>query len=534
MGKYDEFLREYLNKKQGLLGSELSELLIEEFNVSPENARKVIQRVTNNKAIWSSKPLSFGKGQYFYFHPDQYPDKFLIKDLAKERRPPLYRLLDLLDINEGVISFHEALKVTSSPEENSTSKVSLLKDIVNDLAKLKVVVERKGENGSNFILYRHQEEGELAELRYKELMTKHQDSLRVDTMFIPDLIRWLAESNIITTWGAYRSSNTPGLGSTHNNLSWDAFAYTKTTGINPGVAVHADKIEKQTLVVMDIVISRTYCMSDLQGFISRIQINNNSVKDAQRKVLPLLIYANIEPHVQNIAKKLGFMIFSMRKVYGANIGKLIEDIKTIYGNLNNDFSESIEAALNKISTSGQTEQLKALRGALFEALMNPVLSTLYPKAQFLPGKILKHPQKDQKREFDYILASSHPKELILVELKGYAGNSYIKLGDSNTKNTLRYFFRSSVPLASEYFKTDMILQNHKIKAVFISTGNYHSECNDFINKINSSSYNPKKIGKCIINGVELLDLLNEEGFEHEAHVIKKYYINEQEDNTDSD
>lgn len=57
-----------------------------------------------------------------------------------------------------------------------------------------------------------------------------------------------------------------------------------------------------------------------------------------------------------------------------------------------------------------------------------MLTHLYPRAEVLPGRILKDPASSKQREFDYIVISSHPKEILLVELKGYVGNSFIRMG----------------------------------------------------------------------------------------------------------
>lgn len=523
MGKYDSFFIDHFYSTKGMMGTELNQLLMKTFGIKPDNARKLIQRTTKKNIIWSTKPLTFGNGQYFYFCPENKPNKEEIKSLLKFTRPPVFRLLQLLDDCNGIISFYEGLKITSSPEENTSSKISLLKDIVNDLAKMKFLVERTDSSGINFILNRLDDEN--CEDLYKDRMAAHKENLQTDSVFNSDLMGWLFESNLIATYGAYRSNSSPSYGVKHNNIFWDAFAYMKTTGINPGIAASSTVKEKQTLVVLDIVISRKYTMIDLESFLSRIQINNHSVKDAQRKSIPIIFYHKIDAHALNLAKKIGFLVFSLAKIYGSNISKLLQDIKSVYKQLNENFNEGIEAALFKISISGQTEKLKGLRGVLFEALMRPVFESIYPNSEFLPNKKLKHPLKDQTREFDYIISSSNPKELIFVELKGYAGKSYINLGTSDTVSTLRYFFRSTVPLGQAHYKNDLIRGDYSIKAVFITTGNYHSECNEFIAKMDGSNLVPSRIDKSIYNGASLLELLKKNSFDREIEIVKKYYIN---------
>lgn len=522
MGKYDSYILDHFSKINGMLGGDLNQLLISEFSIKPDNARKVIQRLCDDIIIWSTKPLSFGKGQYYYYLPGRSPSMDDIKLLFKVNRPPVYRLLQLIDDCDGVISFYEGLKVSSSPDESSNTKVSLLKDIVNDLAKLKLVVERKDDFGVNFILKRL-EIGNV-ELDYQTKIIKHKESLKIDSLFISDLMGWLLDVNLIATFGAHRSISNLGFGVNHNNLSWDAYAYTKATGINPGMASSSIARQKQTLVVIDCVISREYTLIDLDGFLSRIQINNNSVKEHLRRTIPILFYHTMNDRVLNTAKKLGFIIFSLQKIYGKNIGKLILDIKSVYNENNEHLRKNIEVALERISASGQSDKLKSLRGALFEALMRPVFETLFPKAIFYPGKILKHPDTGKIREFDYIIISTNPKELIFVELKGHEGSSFIRVGDSETKNTLRYFFRGSVPLGEAFYKNGNFPEGCLSKAIFITTGGFHFDGNEFIEDIEKSKLVPTSLGKSIYNGEALLELLKKKDFNYEIALIKKYYI----------
>ena len=502
-----------------MLANDLNDLLIRTFNITPDNSRKLIQRKAESKLIGSTKPLTFGYGQFYYYDPQFKPSREEIKELLKERRPPVYRLLQLLDITGGAISFYEGLKITSSPDESANSKVSFLKDIIIDLGKLRFVVERSDEFGINYILNRCEDEED-----YKLKMLRHRENIQLDTVFNADLMGWLLDANIIATYGNFRSASNPGFGVEHNNLFWDAFAYSKISGVNLRTASESNSIQKQTLVVLDIVIYRDYSLNDLNGFIARIQINNNSVKGEKRRSIPVIIYNKSDDHTINVAKKLGFLIFSLAKIYGSNINRLLVDIKATQTSINTSLADGVEAALKKIDVSGQKAKLKNLRGILFEALMRPILESIYPNSQIFPSKLLKHPDKEMTREFDYIIVSSNPKELILVELKGYAGNSYIRLGDSKTKGTLRYFFRGSIPLAKDYYKDDMILESHLIKAIFITTGEYHSECNDFIEASLKSSQIPSRMDSSICNGVALMKLLKENNFDHELNIVNQYYI----------
>ncbi|ANI89711.1 hypothetical protein A9P82_10670 [Arachidicoccus ginsenosidimutans] len=534
MGKYDQYINETLTKQKYMLAKDLAESLMQQFPVTSENARKIIQRMSEKGALRSSSPLSFGKGQYLYYHPSDRPDLVSIKKISKTHRKPLFRLIELLDINDDIISFYEGLKITASPEEKTATKVSLLRDMVEDLKALKLVIERNNEIGTYIIKYFGDNPEEDNELLYELKISRHYDKMKLDCLFVPDILRWIQQLNLINIRGSFRNFQSPWLGAKHNDIFWDAYGYTKTTGINENTASIADTVDKQTFTCFDILISRPYSSIDLDGFLARIQIHINSTKKQKRKVLPVVVYKEIDDHVLNKARKLGFVCISLQKIYGANINGVIKNISSIYSK--DDFDEDvdigakIEDALKKISDSGQADQLKALRGLLFEALMNPILKHFYGNAQIFPDKTLKLPDKKQ-REFDYILISSHPKEIVLVELKGYAGNSFIRLGtDDKTKNTLKYFFRGSVPLAIEYYKNDNSCNNHVVKALFITTGEFHSECKEFISQMGDSKLNPNNTGLSMFySGKQLVEFLKDNDFDHEANVIDKYYVKYSQD-----
>ena len=140
LNAYEAFLTKlFSDDSRFLVGEELSSLLQKKFNITSDNSRKVIQRAVTKGIIKSSAPLTFGKKQYLYMATKTGLSKEVVKRITKEHRPPIYRLLWLLDLNNGIISYYEALKVTASPLAESTTKVSTLGDIVSVLKKINLI-----------------------------------------------------------------------------------------------------------------------------------------------------------------------------------------------------------------------------------------------------------------------------------------------------------------------------------------------------------------------------------------------------------
>src|SRR5690606_16679892 len=156
--------------------------------------------------------------------------------------------------------------------EKGSSKISLLIDILPHLEKLGIVFTKKDNLENNFILVKEAVSPLNGDLSHELAMQAHLQSMKLDAVIIPDILRWLKHINLVNLGATYRSVLSPAIGVKHNDVMWDAIAYTKTTGINPSRASEADVKEKQTLVVLDVLISRKYLQADLDGFLARVQI----------------------------------------------------------------------------------------------------------------------------------------------------------------------------------------------------------------------------------------------------------------------
>lgn len=522
MNQYEQFLEALLFRENYLLGQDLNEELQREFkNVTPVYGRKIIQRAVDSQIIAASI-ITFGKNQYAYVHPKKPLSKALVLEIAASKRPPLFRLIVMLDYYHGVLSHYEALKIAACPLEEGKSKNDSVDKLFREITLLGYANQVANKDGVRFLIYPKYSQNPAP------LFAKTLQRMSIDAMFIPDILRALQRFNIISGINVlYRSKSEPHLGVSHNNFIWDSTAYTRTTGINEGRSSEANGADKQTLVILDVVISRNYTDQDLQGFFARIQGTTSSVKTGKRKVLPIVIYSGVESKILlNRIRKLGFLSFDVGTIYGSNIYRIIECLQAV--KKINDFSSAslddlVEEALELIGNSGQEDNLSNLKGDLFESLMFPVLQSMVPGADIEQSRKLKTTVegKKLKYEYDYILTSSRLKEILVVELKGFSGSKYISLGDGETQNTIKWFFSNTYPFAKSILNTNH--NGYKITACYITTADFYPDGVEHLEKLQESKLKPSNIDVWY-NGTKLISLLEQHGFDTILALIRKYYI----------
>lgn len=524
--EYEDYLLGLLSNGEFTAGRELVESLVTKFQVTPEYGRKILQRANDKGLIKSSKPLTFGKGQFIYALSSTDITIAGLKKICKKYRPPLYRIMEALDVNEGIISYYEALKISSAPVEESSSKNDSLDDLIIVLTDLNLIEVKNGDHDVRYLV-----DASIDDEMLPLIMEGHYAKMVMDCVFIPDIIKWLRNNNIIDNLKTqYRNKFTPSLGATHNNLVWDAYSYTKTTGINAIVGKDADTIEKQTMVALDIVINREYDQYDLDGFLARIRINQNSVKGGRRKMLPIVFFSEVSEKVSNTMRKLGFMAFSINTVFGTRIQDVIRNVsvvqKTIFSNGSLDSQEQVTKSIQALRNSGQEENLSNLKGTLFEYLLYPLLRLVFPNANIEGGKTLseKIDGKKEKYEYDYIIRSDQPKEIIVVELKGYSSENKIPVGKMNEQNTLTWFFGRTLQFAKKKYAKELG-EGYRLRACYITSAGFYNDGKKYLD--GQKVYKSKKL-EVYYDGPELLKLLENNEMPREKSTVERYYIKKDE------
>ena len=444
-------------------------------------------------------------------------------EIAKAYRPPLYRLLMVMEYSKGIISYYEGLKVASTPLDNTKTKMNTLNELVDILLQLEFIQVIEEEEVRYLV--------DIDRVEYfPQLVEKHRVNMALDCAFLPDIRRWMIKHNIVDNdVFNYRNRSMPSKGVHHNNYVWDAFAYTKTTGINTVLGSNKAIDDKSTLVVLDVLIHREYTELDLQGFYERIQAVRNSTYSGVRKILPVVFAQNITPASEASLRNLGFMIFHLGTIFGEKIYDIVRKLELV--NLEEAMStfdadiiiENIEGVLAAIKNAGQEENLQNVKGDLFEALMYPLITTVYNSGSLKRGQVLK--EGDEFYEYDAVVYDRRFDEVVVIELKGYKSNSIIHLGDRNKKYTVRWFFRRTFPFAQKKLQRGSEMP---VKACYITTATFSEEAKVVLEKINDSNLKPHKMD-VYYDGPKLLKILEEHKLNDVIKVLKRYYMESSND-----
>ncbi len=506
-----------------VVGMELSEQLEKRLGIKSDAARKSLQRAVAKGLINSTKPLTFGKGQFGYYLTGQVFNHRKFFNLTKKWRPPLYRIMSQIKENAGIISYYEAMKIGATLVKRGNSKGNDLNNLITELEAIDFIKRVKDQHGIEYLIDKETRRDK------EQLIAGKYAHMKIDTAFLYDIINFLKRQNIIDNQNVtYRNRKNPGFGIIHNNLAWDAIAYTKTTGINTVLASNSKKKDKSALVVLEVVIHRPFNEIDLQGLYDRIQIVRNSVKATERKVLPIVIFKEISEHIFNRAQTMGFLTLNLGAIFGERIFKIIQDVDLLHtSNLDPDFSPEdsinhIDQIIHQIMVAGQGINLSNIIGDLFESLILHLLRKVYPNVTIQQNKTLYDQHfKENQRYYEYDFIIEDEDEIVVVECKGYPSKNTIKLGDWESKNTLKWFFNNTLQAAQRHFKEKS--PEKLVRAVFITSAKLEADAIPYLEHLNMGNLKPHRM-EIAYDGDQLLDFAKQYKLKDLIKTLEKYYF----------
>lgn len=541
MNKYNDFITKLFHDNSNNVYSaiELNGLISEEFKVTNNYARQLINRATRDNIIKSSAPFSFSKGQYYYMHPSKSVSLESLKHICQKYRKPLFRLLTLLEINGGVVSLYEARKITSTPIGNEEKYKTI--SLKSDLHKLReaefITITTDKETKEQFIIYNSMEPIS------SQLISNHMENMKEDTLLTLDILRWLSNHGFVTGRPTYRRKDNPSLGAILNDFLFDAYSFSKTSGYhNKG---KGNPEEKSVIVVLDILLYRNYSDIDLHSFYDRIQMLRNSTQKTtdQRKVIPIIFYLDIDDETKKQIRNLNILNFSIESILGIQVRKILSNIQSLRRLIQENYNinekdslaiiKTIQDSLVFIEESGQSDNLLNLKGDMFETLMFTVLSNMFINATVEHSVLIKNPDEPKKQPYEYDIIIKGRKEIIIIELKGLKNSTIINLGTNKEPNTLLWFFGKTFPIAKKYYEHNSELDKSSIKGCYITSANFSKESIEKLNEINNTKVKPKlldtfydrkKLLKLLKEHPNLEDLRESTGF---IKTLEKYYLTEE-------
>src|SRR5690606_17886329 len=119
--------------------------------------------------------------------------------------------------------------------------------------------------------------------------------------------------------------------------------------------------------------------------------------------------------------------FDLSAIFGSKITEVVSKTKMLPQLLTSPehLAKEVNQILKSIENAGQLDALSALRGTLFEFLMYPLIKNRFPDATIDRGRTLSvtkeinGTKKKEYYEYDFIIHNNTPKEIVIVELKGY-------------------------------------------------------------------------------------------------------------------
>jgi len=186
--------------------------------------------------------------------------------------------------------------------------------------------------------------------------------------------------------------------------------------------------------------------------------------------------------------KLGFLTYSISSIFGSKIYTILDEVGDLLDDSYTDtaIDETVRSALESIRESCHEEALGKIKSVLFEVLMYALLSQIFATSSIDRNRIIKMQKPDQNEiesyEYDYIIRSNHPKELVVVELKGYGAEKIIPLGDYKRKGSLKWFLGRTLPHIQRFLK-DEPGKGYPIRAAFITSAKFEVEAIQYLNKL---------------------------------------------------
>lgn len=408
-------IKEYLNRR-AMLSHEITDMLIKDFNISKDNARKIISNFVKESKLYRFDNLIFDSGSRLIYKENN-NDKFL--SAIKIYKPYINEILFELDSNK-VISRFLICKIASASIYDKSIKRKY-DDIVEEIRLYRMIKYYK-----QYIIYASLSDTECNNY-IRSVENKDRNNLRT----IASIVNMHLNMNIIIRNNLnYRSESF--LMPTYLDNVFDIVALSKCFGSK----------DSDCICLYDVNVTTKVTELVIKSFFIRIQnVANN--KANSNKVIGFMVYMDITEDAIKFAKQHALVLIDICKLFGKKIKIIYDKISDL--SIIDLRSEDAKEVLELIENSGQSENLGNIKGELFERIIHNIVKEVYSESSNrIDRKIIFNYDEKTSREIDIIIDSSRYNEIILIECK--SSNNKIPLGYYNknegsiTKDSVKYFY----------------------------------------------------------------------------------------------
>lgn len=427
MKKYELYLdliRQIISKKP-VITTEITKRLVDDFEITEFNARKVISKLIKEGKLFACENLLFDSGSRLIYKTS---NKEMFYSALIEYKPYLYYLIKILD-NYKILSFLDIYKLSACSFEKGNKKFNCEKVLQE------IRVFRDIEINEQFVSLKSLE----LEERKKKIYSynkRDEKSLRI----IPAIIHSQINMNyIVNAHIRYRSKvmQYPQM----NGYCFDIIGKSKSMSAK----------DEECFLFYEICLDKEIYYNYLEYFKKRIDnvVNSNKTKI---KGLGILVYSKIDELNLKQAHSMGLITIDISSMFGTKINHILEAVSSLDNPMDHiEKSIKINDTLSAIEDIGQEENLGNIKGELFERIVCSIVDKIYDGTNTIKErqKIVRFKEEDDKptsREYDYIVENNNMNETILVECK--SSKNKIELGgyhkdtDSITKDSVKYFYQS--------------------------------------------------------------------------------------------
>lgn len=492
---YKTFLDHLFEHKRALLGEEITNELVNAFNISRDYARRIIKDATNKNYLFSSKPLRFSHGQYGYSNIN---NKVVFRQLlvGKGDLKELYKILSTTSLPENeMIKFAQSTYTSLKPKE-------ALHKLIADMSVFDQIKNTTIEGCKFYYLSNVGVDDVKCEQIYQ--------NIKKDAKICQLVYSYCLNINLISS-GKYRDINNPSI-LIGDEIAFDAICFS---------TLSRNRSNKKATFLIDVFVSYENGQS-IKRFMKRSKAYYhrliNGKNNYHSKIINVIVVKDNNPLLrQKLDPYKNYMWLGLRQLFGKNIDSflwLIGQNTKLLGHIQLD--ESFYNQIDQLANSDFRRLFVQFLDDYFEIIVNCCISRLTGKV-FL-GKTIYNYNTCEEKEFDGYFEDE--TSIWLIESKNL-GKSMIKWEAYNSKNKiendcLRYYFIDKMVFIHNYAPKKAIYACYVSKSGF----SHREESESFIDSVNKIP----GLKTYLLTPQDIIDAAGKDKKEKEFEWLSKLYI----------